>query len=258
MNKIQYERKHVVSSYVHASLQSPEVMILAKYRKSILDKHVLDIGCGAGRTTAHLRNMCKDYVGLDYSFDMIQVCRKRFEAVHFIHGDVRDMNMFEDRMFDFILFSYNGLDSVNHEDRLKGLQEINRVLRQDGLFVFSSHNKNHRNAISSPRMAFALVPGVLFRNLIDFVRSTYNYLRNRKCQQFKGDYSIINDRAHNYALLTYYIDKKKQISQLKKTGFETIEMYDTHGNILNSDSDDNDSAWIYYVTRKIDLRINNF
>jgi ubiquinone/menaquinone biosynthesis C-methylase UbiE len=251
MNKIQYEKKHIVSSYANTKLQSPEVMILQKYRDNILNKHVLDIGCGAGRTTVHLRNLCKDYTGLDYSFDMIDECKKRFEDVHFIHGDVRDMSMFQDSMFDFVLFSYNGLDSVCHEDRMRGLREIHRVLRQDGLFVFSSHNRNHRNAISSPRMAIAVAPGVLFRNLIDFVRSTYNYLRNRKRQQFKGEYSIINDRAHNYAMLTYYIDKRAQISQLKETGFETIDMYDTYGNMLNSDSDDKDSAWIYYVTRKI-------
>jgi ubiquinone/menaquinone biosynthesis C-methylase UbiE len=251
MNKIQYEKKHVVSSYAHAKLQSPEVMIFAKYRENILDKHVLDIGCGAGRTTVQLINMCKNYIGLDYSFDMIEACKKRFEAVHFIHGDVRDMSMLEDGMFDFVLFSYNGLDSVCHEDRLRGLREIHRVLRQDGLFVFSSHNKNHRNAICSPRMAFAVVPNALFRNLIDFARSNYNYLKNRKRQQFNREYSILNDRAHNYAMLTYYIDKRNQISQLEETGFETIEMYDTHGNMLNIDSDDGDSAWIYYVTRKI-------
>jgi len=33
-------------------------------------------------------------------------------------------------------------------------------------------------------------------------------------------------------------------------GFETIEMYDTLGNVLNLDSDDKDSAWIYYVAKK--------
>ncbi len=60
MNKIQYEKKHIVSSYPHAKLQSPEVMILVKYRENILDKHVLDIGCGAVRTmtTAKIGMVC--------------------------------------------------------------------------------------------------------------------------------------------------------------------------------------------------------
>jgi hypothetical protein len=29
------------------------------------------------------------------------------------------MNEFEDGEFDFVMFSFNGLDSINHDDRLK-------------------------------------------------------------------------------------------------------------------------------------------
>ncbi|MCP4976966.1 MAG: hypothetical protein GY931_12465, partial [Maribacter sp.] len=77
------------------------------------------------------------------------------------------------------------------------------------------------------------------------------FLKNRNSQQFKDEYAIINDVAHNYAMLTYYIDKTNQVSQLKAIGFDTIEMYDTLGNKLDSNSDDKDSAWIYYVAKKI-------
>jgi hypothetical protein len=76
---------------------------------------------------------------------------------------------------------------------------------------------------------------------------------NRNYQVFKEQYAIINDVAHNYAMLTYYIDKVLQVLQLEDVGFETIEMYDTYGNMLNLDSDDKDSAWIYYVARKVNL-----
>ncbi len=86
---------------------------------------------------------------------------------------------------------------------------------------------------------------------VKFIKSMSNHLRNRNRQQFDKEYAIINDVAHNYAMLTYYIDKVNQVKQLEDMGFETIEMYDTLGNILNLDSDDKDSAWIYYVARKI-------
>ena len=92
MNKKKYESKSVVSSYVNMRLQNPEVMILVKHRESIVDKHVLDIGCGSGRTTAILKNLSSGYIGLDYSLEMVESCRKRFENVRFIHGDVREMN----------------------------------------------------------------------------------------------------------------------------------------------------------------------
>ena len=232
-------------------LQNPEVMILVKYRESIAGKHVLDVGCGSGRTTAILKNLSNGYVGIDYSLDMIESCRKRFKGVRFLHGDVREMNEFKDEEFDYIIFSFNGLDSINHEDRLKGLREIYRVLKQDCLFVFSSHNRNHRYAISRPEMEFSTMPCKQAGNFIKYFKSTCNRLRNKNHQVFEDQYAIINDVAHNYAMLTYYIDKINQLKQLENMGFETIEMYDTLGNTLDINSDDSDSAWIYYVARKI-------
>ncbi len=160
-------------------------------------------------------------------------------------------NEFKAQECDFIMFSFNGLDSINHTDRLQGLREIYRVLKSDGLFVFSSHNRNHRYAISHPNMKLSMTPGRQIKNFKNFIKSMCNYLRNKSSQQFMQEYAIINDVAHNYAMLTYYIDKLNQVSQLEAIGFETIEMYDTLGNILDSDSDDKESAWIYYVARKI-------
>ncbi len=253
MNKKKYESKGVVSSYINMRLQGPEVMVLIKYRESIAGKHVLDIGCGSGRTTAILKNLSKDYVGLDYSLEMVESCRKRFENVCFVHGDVREMYEFEDSEFDYVMFSFNGLDSINHEDRLKGLREIVRVLRQDGLFVFSSHNRNYRHAVSRPKILLSTAPCEQVRHFTKFVKSLLNHLRNRDHQRFEKEYAIINDVAHNYAMLTYYIDKEDQVKQLEDMGFETIDMYDTMGNMLNIDSDDTDSAWIYYVARKARL-----
>jgi hypothetical protein len=93
-------------------------------------------------------------------------------------------------------------------------------------------------------------------NFIKFLKSTRNRLRNINHQVFNEQYAIINDVAHNYTLLTYYIDKVNQVKQLEEMSFETIEMYDTPGNMLNLDSDDQDSAWIYYVVRKKGLLTN--
>ncbi len=251
MNKRNYESKNVVSSYIKMTLQNPEVMILVKHRESIVNKHILDIGCGSGRTTAILKNLSSGYIGIDYSMKMIESCRERFKDVRFARGDVREMSEFRDGEFDFIMFSFNGLDSINHKDRLQGLREICRVLKQDGLFAFSAHNRRHRHAISRPIMKFSTTPCKQAGNLIKFFKSTRNRIRNKNHQVFNEQYAIINDVAHNYAMLTYNIDKVHQVSQLDDVGFETIEMYDTYGNMLNLDSDDKDSAWIYYVARKI-------
>jgi ubiquinone/menaquinone biosynthesis C-methylase UbiE len=251
MNKKKYESKNVVSSYIKMTLQNPEVMILVKHRESIVNKHILDIGCGSGRTTAILKNLSSGYIGIDYSMKMIESCRERFKDVRFARGDVREMSEFRDGEFDFIMFSFNGLDSINHEDRLKGLREIRRVLKLDGLFAFSAHNRNHRYAISRPKIMLSTTPCKQVEEFKKFIKSLLNHIRNRNHQVFEDEYAIINDVAHNYAMLTYYIDKVNQVKQLEGVGFETIEMYDTLGNMLNLDSNDKDSAWIYYVARKI-------
>ncbi|MDR4509839.1 MAG: class I SAM-dependent methyltransferase [Candidatus Brocadiaceae bacterium] len=249
-NKRLYEKKITVSEYAQTKLHTTEMLIFIKYREWILRKTILDIGCGAGRTTLPLKNIGECYTGIDYSLDMIDVCKKRFPNARFLHADVRNMGIFKDKTFDFVLFSYNGLDSISHEDRVKGLREIRRVLKHDGLFVFSSHNRNCRFANSRPTLPLALSPWVQVPSLLNYIRSSYNYARNKKQEHFEEEYAIINDKAHNFSLLTYYIDQKHQVSQLKKMGLEVIEMYDPYGNLLKPGDDDSNSAWIYYVTRQ--------
>ncbi len=50
------------------------------------------------------------------------------------------MDGLKDNSFDFVLFSFNGMDSFSHKDRIAALGEIRRVLRNDGIFYFLSHN----------------------------------------------------------------------------------------------------------------------
>ena len=164
INKELYERKDIAAIYAYNNkrgLQPPEEAIFHKYRENICGKRVLDIGCGTGRTTPYLVNLATKYTGVDYSCEMIEFCKNTFkdiEDISFILCDVRNMSIFEDNEFDFVLFSYNGLDCICHEDRLKALSEIHRVLREKGLFVFSSHNINYRNIHSHPKLKFAVKP----------------------------------------------------------------------------------------------------
>ncbi|MBF0188289.1 MAG: methyltransferase domain-containing protein, partial [Magnetococcales bacterium] len=48
---------------------------------------------------------------------------------------------FETTSFDVVLFSFNGIDYIHpYSARLATLREIWRVLKPDGLFIFSTHN----------------------------------------------------------------------------------------------------------------------
>jgi SAM-dependent methyltransferase len=162
--------------------------------------------------------------------------------------DVRDMSRFADDSFDFILFSFNGLDYIPHEGRLKALAEIKRILSLQGIFVFSSHNRTQleepdRGATSrkiySPKIA---LKRKIWRILL-FARR----LRARRYEVATDEYAIINDSGLRYSLLTYYISIRSQIDQLKQLAFVVDGIFDTEG----KPAQDNDrSPWIHYVVRK--------
>jgi ubiquinone/menaquinone biosynthesis C-methylase UbiE len=63
------------------------------------------------------------------------------------------MPAFENETFDFVMFSFNGLDYLSHSDRLLALGEIRRVLKPAGLLLFSSHNAE-RKPFPSPWSPF--------------------------------------------------------------------------------------------------------
>lgn len=105
---------------------------------------MLDVGVGLGRTTPYFAPVVASYVGIDYSLPMVESCiarlGDRFSNVSLDVGDVRDLGRFAAGSFDFVLFSYNGLDSIGHDDRLIALAELRRVTDAAGYIFFSSHN----------------------------------------------------------------------------------------------------------------------
>jgi SAM-dependent methyltransferase len=195
--------------------------ILLKYKDACWRRRVLEIGRGAGRTTELLHRLDVEYAGIDYSANTISHCTSRFPGANRLHVDARDTSVFGDEVFDFALFSNNGLDCLTHEDGLRALREVSRVLVRGGLLVFSSHNKQCRNAISHPGF-----------------------------QRFEDGYWILNDRAHLCSLLTYYTDLSTQAGQLRDLGFEPLEAFGLNGLELPLDGEDRESFRIYCVVRK--------
>lgn len=165
---------------------------------------------------------------------------------------MREMDALADETYDFTIVAFNGLDYISHPDRLKALREIHRVLKDNAIFVFSSHNKNF---IKERKFLFPRPPLTLniCRLVVDFfprIKMMWNYLMRRKLHLNEETYSIVNDGTQEYTLLTYYIDKKSQLEQLKKIGFELIEIYDMFGKPIELDDEDRRSIWNYYVVRK--------
>jgi|ERR1043165_6344677 SAM-dependent methyltransferase len=125
-------------------LWESEKYVFNKY----LDKsfQILDIGCGTGRTTFGLYKIgYTNIIGVDLTPEMInaakEINRNFSPRLKFLIGDATNLS-FENERFDAAIFSFNGLMSIPQpENRLKAFKEINRVLRPDGIFIFTTHDR---------------------------------------------------------------------------------------------------------------------
>lgn len=118
-------------------LLSSEKICFEKY--ALKTDRIIDIGCGAGRTTIGLRNIgYTNIIGIDISTKMILKAKSRDKTLEFISADVAVLP-FEDNSFDIAFFSFNGLMLIpNISNRILAIKEIKRVLRKKGLFIFST------------------------------------------------------------------------------------------------------------------------
>ncbi len=107
---------------------------------------VLEIAAGTGRVTRHLRNHLPASVKLvasDLSPDMLTVAKSKFtdaDAVEFVPADMQSLP-FEANTFDVVVCQY-GL--MFPPDKQKVFDEVFRVLKPGGLFLFSTWEQTER------------------------------------------------------------------------------------------------------------------
>jgi len=225
-NKDIYQTHKIVKEYFSLdNLFKPEKTILRTLKNKLSKMRMLDIGVGGGRTTYYFSPIVKEYLGIDYSEQMIDACKKRFpnrsNNISFKLCDVRSMKILKDNYFDFILASSNGLDYISHDDRLKALKEIKRVSKPGGYFFFSTHNLLGIDRLL--HINFSLSPITFSKNIIRYIllktlNKNFRILKKEK-------YTLINDGAHQFRLSTYFIQPKEQFKQLENLGFKNIRIF---------------------------------
>jgi len=243
-----YRRADLVGEYVKVELHPPEAVALVRYRDDIQGRRVLDLGCGAGRLATYLRPLTNQYVGADISEHMLAYCRGHFPELKFQQADMRQLP-FADGAFDCVFAVFNLFDAVSHEDRLRVLADVRRVLTPGGLLVFSAHNRNWKHAGSGPKLEFKLNPLSQLRCFADYFRSRSNHKRILREQRNETDYALMNDEGHNFAVLHYYIARDAQARQLNAAGFQLLECLDEKGETLHSGMDDSAFSSIHYIAR---------
>jgi ubiquinone/menaquinone biosynthesis C-methylase UbiE len=248
-----YSSPEVIRHYAEYSkkLQLPEKAIFEVLDPGLSRMKMIDIGVGGGRTTAFFAPRVKEYLGVDFAEGMINICNKKFKTVFpsakFEVGDVRNLSNYTTGYFDLVLFSFNGLDNINHQERALALKEIKRICAAQGYFCFSSHNI--QNLPGFFKIRYRWHPVKFLRSLIRRKR-----LINQNIEAIKkmdtADYVNIYDDVYDFGLHTYYVRPSYQIAQLNNLGFRQVQLFDlTTGRMLTESSEYNATTdpWIYYL-----------
>src|SRR4051794_1188691 len=238
-------------------LQPPECFIISQLKQEFAGKRILDLGVGAGRTTPYLLDISENYIGIDFSPAMIATSQAKYPTISFAVGDARDLSRFPIASFDFVLFSHNGIDCLDHVGRLRALAEIRRVLAPSGVFIFSSRNRNSK--VRKPWDVHRLKQKfhsltrlhLLLIMLRFYTAGIYHYLEHWSQEEHTEEYVIGTDDIFNYDMLLYSISIDAQLAQLRQVGFGEMEVIGLNDpRVLRPDEYAGCNVpWLHYVCR---------
>lgn len=115
---------------------------LARYnlaKKFVKDKFILDLGCGIGDGTYNLSLEAKKVIGTELDRGRLRCAHDNFSNSNIIYLDMDGCLLgFKDKIFNVVV----SLEVIEHlEDQNKFLSEIKRVLKDDGIAIISTPNK---------------------------------------------------------------------------------------------------------------------
>lgn len=246
-NRRIYEEAGVAAHYARAEgLQPAEEVIAREHDEELRAASMLNVGVGGGRTTAYFGPKVRAYLGVDYSEAMIREVRRKHPAFadRLHHADARHLDH-ADGTFDFTLFSYNGIDYVEHGDRVAIFAELRRVTRRGGLFVFSTHN------LARDDMPFRWERSHgLFAAVLGAVRRARLRATNPEHASFaKAPHAMVNDGSFVFRAVTYHVRLGEQVRQLHEAGFSDVVAYSGRtGRRVELDGEPGD-PWLYFTCR---------
>jgi SAM-dependent methyltransferase len=94
---------------------------------------VVDVGCGTGRVTAHLRGLGADAFGVDLSPGMVAMARRDHPGIRFDVGSMTDLDVADASMAGVI--AWFSIIHVPDDAVRTAFREFRRVLRPEGVLL---------------------------------------------------------------------------------------------------------------------------
>ena len=263
-NKAIYTVGHLANFYgtIGQFIDGGEQHAFETVADELRNRAILDLGVGAGRTTSLVRLLTEDYVGLDYSPTQVAQCSAVFPSLDISEGDARDLSRFPDGRFGGVMFSWNGIDMVDHADRLVVLKGIHRVLAENGLLLLGTLNKDGRLYMRPPWRRQSPTPitppvrrvvGAILAGLLDWrrhLRVWSSWWAERSFAEDHGEWAIA-PRGSGHGLIAHWTTTSGLRTDLGSTGFELIALFESDGETLPLDATSARSRWLHAVARRV-------
>jgi ubiquinone/menaquinone biosynthesis C-methylase UbiE len=132
-------------------------------------KVVLDIACGEGYGSYYISNAAQQVIGVDISKDAVTHAAQKYnrENLSYLTGDCAQIPL-DDNSVDVII----SFETIEHHDKhVVMMNEIHRVLKEDGLLIISSPDKHYYSDI--PNYSNPYHVKELYRDELEALIQTY-------------------------------------------------------------------------------------
>ncbi|HEY5746438.1 MAG TPA: class I SAM-dependent methyltransferase [Chryseolinea sp.] len=181
-----------------------DVVIKMLQEYNVQPNRALEIGCNTGYRLDALFTLlqCLDVTGIEPSKQAIDLGRKMYPQVHFIHGTADDMSSLQAASFDLIIIGFV-LYVVDRDILFKVVEETDRVLKDGGLLIIVDFfsEKPTRN----PYQHIQEIEAFAYKQNYDemFTASKlYHVIDKRSMDHASKDYDASNDFYNKYAMTT--------------------------------------------------------
>lgn len=239
-NKTLYESSEFELWNEREGLLDQEHYLLTKYITSLQDE-ILEASTGGGRISYALEKMGFSHItAFDYVEKMIESAKTKnpLTSIHFLVADATDLSSFASNSFDRLIYLQQIISFIPKEKIPHALNETYRILKTDGIVIFSFLNWQGRR----------------INPLLSLILNTVRFLRHEPISKQTLPWLKFGNKP-NWKLffrnqpLTYWFTHKELIHQLESIGFTPLEIK-TSSDLIHSSS----QGMFYVVCRKEDLQ----
>jgi ubiquinone/menaquinone biosynthesis C-methylase UbiE len=188
------------------------------------NKTVLDIACGTGYGSQLLSKRAKKVYGVDNSEEAIKYARKNFSSknTEYIIGSATEIPL-EDKTVD-VAVTFETIEHI--EDHSKFLDEIKRVLKDDGIAIISTPNKrefaegNHFHVHEFMHEELMTTVKKFFKNVNPYYQTTWKSVSISPAELIQKEGSInistinLSPLEYEQSLYFYFICSNREIKEV--------------------------------------------